>query len=418
MANYDAQTNEIRITRAFYDTVYQGSEVGQIENLGDVRILRNQVYIPATDQAVRELKATAAYVSEGGVFGRAGYARRIERLLDTEFPDINAFHRDEQLENAENAETEESEDAETETETEPVKAEITHLDITPKRVLEDLENDPNFTGRKPWVTPGLKDIDRTLPPVTVGEEEEPEDVLMWVGTTHYPTIEEFVAEAREHGISKRIGRVPKGIVPGISRLFLAHDEGILGDAVIFGYAIIGQVEMLTDGTIPAPEDVVLVRLEDAAEEPERGCGHRDTPGALYLATPGAANPVITEAGGPGVTIHGKLTVFNEPRDYNAIIDEDATRFRSVMKVDGNEIIASDKTKSRPVERAEDELPVEIPIREPGQSWDDIEREALRQLIDVSPSRAHAYRTFARATNRSIEACAYQDRQHIRNGGVE
>lgn len=51
--------------------------------------------------------------------------------------------------------------------------------------------------------------------------------LMWVGTDHYPTIQDYVTEAKTQGVSKRL---PNKVVaqalqkPG-TVIFLAHDEG-------------------------------------------------------------------------------------------------------------------------------------------------------------------------------------------------
>lgn len=48
--------------------------------------------------------------------------------------------------------------------------------------------------------------------------------LMWIGERYYPTPKDFIREARQAGVSKRIPAVPKGIVPG-DWVFLAHPAG-------------------------------------------------------------------------------------------------------------------------------------------------------------------------------------------------
>lgn len=51
--------------------------------------------------------------------------------------------------------------------------------------------------------------------------------LMWVGTEHYPTIEDWAKEAITHGVSKRLPGAAVGVKmmePG-TVIFVAHDEG-------------------------------------------------------------------------------------------------------------------------------------------------------------------------------------------------
>ncbi len=52
--------------------------------------------------------------------------------------------------------------------------------------------------------------------------------LMWIGETHYSTFEEFVKEAQEQGVSKRMSNteIARSIMEDGSVVFLAHDEGI------------------------------------------------------------------------------------------------------------------------------------------------------------------------------------------------
>jgi len=53
--------------------------------------------------------------------------------------------------------------------------------------------------------------------------DEPRDFLMGVGKTYYPTEVHFLEEAIRMGISKRLPRnLPRGLVPGKSRIFLVH----------------------------------------------------------------------------------------------------------------------------------------------------------------------------------------------------
>lgn len=53
--------------------------------------------------------------------------------------------------------------------------------------------------------------------------------LQWVGTGHYPTIDDFVEEAREHGILKRLPNlgVARELAKPRTAVFLVHDRGVV-----------------------------------------------------------------------------------------------------------------------------------------------------------------------------------------------
>jgi hypothetical protein len=53
-------------------------------------------------------------------------------------------------------------------------------------------------------------------------------MLDWIGEKHYATAEEFTAEARERGFSRRIGAVPHGFVVGKTWVLVAHPKGCAG----------------------------------------------------------------------------------------------------------------------------------------------------------------------------------------------
>jgi len=50
--------------------------------------------------------------------------------------------------------------------------------------------------------------------------------LIWIGEQFYKTPQDFLQEAREQGISRRISTVPKGFEPGKTWVLLAHRKGI------------------------------------------------------------------------------------------------------------------------------------------------------------------------------------------------
>lgn len=80
------------------------------------------------------------------------------------------------------------------------------------------------------------------------------DLLMWVGKDFYPTVGGFIEEAREHGVNKRIPAVgePPPVVPGFTRLFLAHPRACDGSPGVFGYTYLTRV-LYTRGPIPTPK---------------------------------------------------------------------------------------------------------------------------------------------------------------------
>jgi hypothetical protein len=67
---------------------------------------------------------------------------------------------------------------------------------------------------------------------TAGEmvEFQSQDLLLSVGKTHYPDVEDFINEARVHGVSKAIsvtsGNQPPEVNPGRTRLFLIHPNAV------------------------------------------------------------------------------------------------------------------------------------------------------------------------------------------------
>ena len=50
--------------------------------------------------------------------------------------------------------------------------------------------------------------------------------LLWIGQQFYPTIEDFEAEARQLGISRRISTVPRGFEVGKHYVLFAHPRGV------------------------------------------------------------------------------------------------------------------------------------------------------------------------------------------------
>ena len=134
------------------------------------------------------------------------------------------------------------------------------------------------------------------------EENQAPDVVMWVGSKFYPTIDSFIKEALHLGCSKRVPILPEQIVPGKSRCFLAHDEGKKGQGRIFGFFVISGVEVILDDEEKIAKyqedygelNVQAISSATAAVETRRLCGVRPV-GASYLVSENDTSKVFEAA---------------------------------------------------------------------------------------------------------------------------
>jgi hypothetical protein len=93
--------------------------------------------------------------------------------------------------------------------------------IDPRKLLEG--HDCAFHGKKG----GLWDMDRFCRTCPLHPGKEPEKAgLLWVGGKFYPTPEDWMKEAKEQGVSRRIPAVPKGFKVGETWVLVAHREAI------------------------------------------------------------------------------------------------------------------------------------------------------------------------------------------------
>ena len=168
------------------------------------------------------------------------------------------------------------------------------------------------------------------------KEKEPkaQDFLQWVGAMFYPTVDDFIDEAKTQGICKRIGTLPNNLEVGRSRIFLAHDEGLNGDSFVFGYYVPSKIEYLTHNEKDIPD-----RLQDRVEwvsnwsgEEYRGCGHREE--GMYLS----GNP-------RKVQLPGKFVFFKYPRKLECF-DPERGHFRGLLQIDyGSKIVRPLKSQT-------------------------------------------------------------------------
>ncbi len=245
---------------------------------------------------------------------------------------------------------------------------------------------------------------------TIIVDEHPTDLLMFVGSKWYPTIESFAKEALTLGVSKRLGQMPSAwglfsgskcvrslktrdegveiiknakehgangnclyvrrlVKPGESRVFLVHDEGKKGNAKIFGFFIIRAVEIILENPERINEfvdkknelGVEVVSAGQAQLEPARGCGHRII-GGLYLISSSDMKMLmeIAEPIADKVDIKGGLVVLKEPIPY------DGSRFRGYSFFDPTSVgIMIARTTPQFVEAAIKIRPrLKMPKREP------------------------------------------------------
>lgn len=245
-----------------------------------------------------------------------------------------------------------------------------------------------------------------------------QDYLQWIGAGAYPSIKAFISEAEDLGVSRRISKVPSRLELGKSRIFLAHDEGEKGDAVIFAYYIPNAIEMIVskDAKESIPEDlkgkITPITLQEAKGEAKRGCGYREDIGAIYLRSYTDEDTIrkLIDQGIGEASIRGGLVLISPMRDYNALIDPEARRFRSIKKVNGNAILKG-KKKRAPSLRHKATMP-KLKIN-PGDPWTNEERQLLWDLTKQFTQR-QAFREMAKINGRSILAMDYQYRHMVEN----
>ena len=72
----------------------------------------------------------------------------------------------------------------------------------------------NFINRKYW----KKKLKGMI------NNNEFKDLLIFIGKKHYPTIQSFLDEANQMGISRRLHKLPHGVIAGKSTAYLAHEQ--------------------------------------------------------------------------------------------------------------------------------------------------------------------------------------------------
>ena len=245
-------------------------------------------------------------------------------------------------------------------------------------------------GSRDWsalTEPERTQISAILPSEPEATDEPQTDLVMWVGTRYYPTIADFISEARGQGVAKRIGRVLTELELGKTRVFLVHDEGVSGEAAIFGYFTLERVEAIETLPEHGYDYCTLVSIREAAAESPRLCGYRDTKGALYL-----------------VGTH--LTVFKRCRAYEAFVD--TKRFRGALRIENglDIILCKDKRKFRILPSQDRKQAAKR--TQHSKRWRSKDDERLLEMLRTSNgSRASVFARFSQETGHSRAKVAYR-----------
>lgn len=158
-------------------------------------------------------------------------------------------------------------------------------------------------------------------------EDKVPDIVLWVGAGFYPTADDYIKEAMNLGCSKRVPNLPEDVVPGKSRVFLAHDDGQKGHGKIFGFFTLSGVEVILDDEqrIQKYEEeyknlnLQVISTVQAAKEPKRLCGQRHG-GAFYLVS--GTDTDLAYAAARDLSgkcdIKGNIVILLHPIDYPRI----------------------------------------------------------------------------------------------------
>jgi len=189
----------------------------------------------------------------------------------------------------------------------------------------------------------LRELMKLERPVLV---THPVDILMFVGRGFY-SPESFIDEAQRMGVCKRVPMVPRGVVKGVTRVFLAYEYGVLD---------LSNVELVTRSMIFAwftvrgisyivgPEVDIEKALEERGVDQyeyaeggfgfadERGCGSIDVGGTYLLSEEGMEKCRDLAKSGK---LEGHIEVI-EP-----LVSTGLKRFRGFKAVSGEAILAGE-----------------------------------------------------------------------------
>lgn len=113
------------------------------------------------------------------------------------------------------------------------------------------------------------------------------DCLLWIGRS-YPTIADYIKEATRRGCCRQVPAWPSWVVPGVSRVFLAH-HGTSRDRArgeIFGYFILAGVDVIVPPGCPPLEtpEQINIRIRSWPVNPPPSIPRVPLPGGFVIST--------------------------------------------------------------------------------------------------------------------------------------
>jgi hypothetical protein len=112
--------------------------------------------------------------------------------------------------------------------------------------------------------------------------EPMKDWIHWIGNKYY-TIPEFIKEATEMDVSRRIKKDLLKQMEWGDRIFCASKEKGRAHSCIFGYFFVDQIIGIKVTDLPPDVDVKVMNLPFAPFTDQRGCGELEI-GACYLTS--------------------------------------------------------------------------------------------------------------------------------------
>jgi len=175
-----------------------------------------------------------------------------------------------------------------------------------------------------------------------------QDLIINIGESFYPDIEDFIEEARTMGISRKLPFLPNGFETGKTRCFIMHKAGTKRRRLV-GFFIIDGLEVVVEDKRAledkAREFVELgampISMAEIKSEPLRGCGYRK-PGGVYIVQHLTPEQVLEIAElsdlKKDIFAKGKLVVFPKPFPVAG-----TEHFRGFKLIDGDQLIGDLQT---------------------------------------------------------------------------
>ena len=214
---------------------------------------------------------------------------------------------------------------------------------------------------------------------------------MWVGSLYYTRYTDFVKEARRMGCCKRLSHELTGMEAGKTRVFLAHDEGIVGEGFIFGYFVVNRVEIIVkeSGVLPfwVSEKCTPVDVAAVYEEEERGCGYREEDG-LYAVSEtdrDTLKAVARELGIKRGMVGGGFVPITPAVRY------EGTHFRGALAIDGAPLLVPFPGGPPRFEPMSDRYPVRV--KQKGVWTEETEsllESTVEEMADTGRPKAQAF----------------------------